>query len=168
VIEDAARRRDLEEIAGNYDLPSALLPRRCDWQDDGTPSPTSPRPGAVSAVFESDVGLENNPIPIDPTSGTGAAVPERDRELSRSGTRCRGRKAAEVEKRLTSGPRMGQVEARRHCDAAGAGVEVKTANAAAPASRPPAYGDAAGCLWRAGVASRADGDGEALPSSRPR
>ncbi|WP_421723657.1 SurA N-terminal domain-containing protein [Bauldia sp.] len=89
VIEDArAGGATLDEIATNYGLSLVTYPAVDSRGNDGDGEPIADLPGGnelVAAIFESDIGLENNAIPLE----VGyvwyevAAVSEpRDRELS--------------------------------------------------------------------------------------
>lgn len=110
VIEDArAGGATLEEIAQNYDLTVRTVPAvDANGKDaDGNAIPDLPGGQTlVSAIFESDVGLENNPIPADKGyvwySVTSVAAP-RDRELSEVRDQVIAAwKADEVQKQLTA------------------------------------------------------------------
>lgn len=61
------RRRDAEEIATNYDLTLRTIPAidASGWDADGTAIADLPGVALVAAIFESDVGLDNNPIAAD-------------------------------------------------------------------------------------------------------
>ncbi len=110
VIEDArAGGATLDEIAQNYDLTLRTIPAIDAQGRDADGNAIADLPGGqplVSAVFESDVGLENNPIAADDGyvwySVTSVAAP-RDRELSEVREQViTAWKADEVQKQLTA------------------------------------------------------------------
>ena len=108
VIEDArAGGATLSEIAGNYDLNLMTYPAIDGTGKDGDGNEITDLPGGralVSEVFQSDVGLENNAIPVEGgyvwyegTAGNAA----RDRELSEVKDKVIAAfKEAEVDKKL--------------------------------------------------------------------
>lgn len=109
VIEDArAGGSTLEDVAANYDLNLVTYPAidRAGNDGDGKPITDLPNPNElVTAIFDSDVGLENNPLPLD--SGfmwfeVTAVNAERDRELSEVREKViTAYRQAELDKRLT-------------------------------------------------------------------
>lgn len=109
VIEDArAGGSSLDEIARNYGLTLVTYPAIDARGNDGNGDPIADLPAGnelVSAVFESDIGLENNAIPLDVGyvwyEVTGVDEP-RDRELSEVRDRVIvAYREAEIDKRLT-------------------------------------------------------------------
>ncbi|MCB1486959.1 MAG: SurA N-terminal domain-containing protein [Bauldia sp.] len=141
VIEDArAGGATLSEIAGNYDLNLMTYPAIDGTGKDGDGNEITDLPGGralVSEVFQSDVGLENNAIPVEggyvwyEVTAVNAA---RDRELSEVKDKVIAAfKEAEVDKKLVEmanglRDRLAQGEAI-DAVAAGAGVEPQTATA---------------------------------------
>ncbi|HET7715184.1 MAG TPA: SurA N-terminal domain-containing protein [Bauldia sp.] len=149
VIEDArAGGATLEEVAGNYGLTLRTIPAiDASGRDaDGNAIPDLPGGQAlVAALFESDVGLENNPIPVDRGyvwyAVTAVSAP-RDRELAEVRDKVIAAwKAAEVEKRLTERAEQIRTQVEAGTDlatAAGPGIEVKTADGVKRGGEPPA------------------------------
>lgn len=149
VIEDArAGGASLQEIAGNYGLTLRTVPALDAAGRDADGNPVADLPAGqtlVTAVFESDVGLDNNPIPADQGylwyEVTSVAA-ERDRELAEVRDKVIAAwKVAEVEKRLTAraddirdqlehGGELARI-------AADAGLTVQTAAAVKRAGDPP-------------------------------
>ncbi len=141
VIEDArAGGSTLQEVATNYGLKLVTYPAIDATGKDGDGAPIADLPGGkqlVSAIFESDVGLENNAIPIDggyvwyDVTAVSAA---RDRELSEVREKVvTAFKKAQVADKLT---KMADEDRDRlargdaiDAVAADAGVEAKTATA---------------------------------------
>ena len=149
MIEDArAGGSTLAEIAGNYDLTLRTVPALDATGKDGDGTAIADLPGGpalVTAVFASDVGLDNNPIP----AGDGyvwfevtAVTAERDRELAEVRDKVIAAwKDAEVEKALTARAEdiRGQIESGGDIAtiATGAGLTVQTAAAVKRAGDPP-------------------------------
>jgi len=110
VIEDArAGGSTLHEVAANYGLKVVTYPAIDSSGNDANGDPIADLPGGkelVQAIFNTDVGLENNPIQFDNgyvwysvTSVTAA----RDRELSEVRDKVAAAyKTAEVDKKLTA------------------------------------------------------------------
>ncbi len=175
VIEDArAGGATLEEIAANYDLTLRAIPAVDATGKDADGNAIADLPGGqalVSAVFESDVGLENNPIPADQGYvwyAVTAVSAARDRELAEVRDKVIAAwKAAEVEKRLTERADQirDQVESGGDLATVATGLEVKTADAVKRTGEPPA-GLSAAAVQAAfggpkGFAAVADGENDA-------
>ena len=175
VIEDArAGGATLEEIAANYDLTLRPIPAVDATGKDADGNAIADLPGGqalVSAVFESDVGLENNPIPADQGYvwyAVTAVSAARDRELAEVRDKVIAAwKAAEVEKRLTERADQirDQVESGGDLATVATGLEVKTADAVKRTGEPPA-GLSAAAVQAAfggpkGFAAVADGENDA-------
>jgi peptidyl-prolyl cis-trans isomerase D len=161
VIEDArAGGASLAEIAGNYGLKILKIPAldRSGKDADGQAIPDLPGGSElVSGAFESDVGLQNNPIPF----GQGyawydvtAVSDERDRELSEVREKVIAAwKAAETEERLTA--RANELRDRLASGtdiaaiAAELGLEAKTAGALKRTTEPPPEGLTASAILSA-------------------
>jgi peptidyl-prolyl cis-trans isomerase D len=175
VIEDArAGGSTLEEIATNYDLTLRTIPAVDASGRDADGNPIADIPGGqalVTAVYESDVGLENNPIPADEgyvwyTVTSVAAA--RDRELAEVREKVIAAwKAAEVQKRLAERAEEIRTQLKDGGDlaaiAATTGLTVETAvavkrGADAPIGLPAPAVDAAFGGPR-GYAAVADGEG---------
>jgi len=133
VIEDArAGGATLEEIAQNYDLTLRPIPAMDASGKDADGNAIPDLPGGqtlVNGIFESDVGLENNPIAADQGyvwySVTSVAAP-RDRELSEVRDQVIAAwKAAEVQKQLTTRAE----DIRKQVDAGGDLAAIGTADA---------------------------------------
>lgn len=109
VIEDArAGGSTLEEIASNYDLDLVTYPAidRAGQDADGVLIGDLPNAAElVAAIFESDVGLENNPIALDQGFAwfeVTSVAAERDRELSEVREKViTAYKADQVDQKLT-------------------------------------------------------------------
>jgi peptidyl-prolyl cis-trans isomerase D len=150
VIEDArAGGATLDEIARNYDLTLRTVPALDASGNDADGNLITDLPAGqdlVNAVFESDVGLENNPIPADTGyvgySVTSVAAP-RDRTLAEVRDQVVAAwKAAVVQKRLTERAEdiRKQVEAGGDLMTVGtdAGLAVESADGVTRATEPPA------------------------------
>jgi len=150
VIEDArAGGASLAEIAANYGLTLRTLPAVDASGRDGDGTAIADLPGGqalVTAAFESDVGLDNSPIPADDGyvwfEVTSVAA-ERDRELAEVRDKVVAAwKAAEVEKRLAARADEIRAEVESGGDlaaiATAAGLTVQTAAAVKRGSEPPA------------------------------
>ena len=123
VIEDArAGGATLEEIAGNYDLTLRTIPAVDATGNDADGNAIADLPGGqalVTAAFESDVGLENNPIPADrrlclvrghrrlrrarPRAGRGPRQGDRRLEGGRGREAARPTRADEIRDQVESG-----------------------------------------------------------------
>jgi peptidyl-prolyl cis-trans isomerase D len=177
VIEDArAGGATLAEIAGNYDLTLRTVPALDAAGRDADGAAIADLPGGqalVTAAFESDVGLENNPIPA--TDGyvwfqVTSVAAERDRELAEVRDKVIAAwKAAEVEKRLTARAEEIRDQVENGGDlaaiATSAGLTVQTAAAVKRGGEPP-IGLSAPAVEAAfggpkGYAAVADGEGGA-------
>ena len=174
IEDDRAGGTTLEEIAAKYDLKLRAIPAVDATGKDADGNAIADLPGGqalVTAVFASDVGLENNPIP----AGQGyvwyavtAVTAERDRELTEVRDRVIAAwRAAEVEKRLTERADQirDQVESGGDLATVATGLEVKTADAVKRGGEPPA-GLPAAAVQAAfggpkGYAAVADGDNNA-------
>lgn len=110
VIEDArAGGATLQEVASNYGLKLVTYPAIDASGNDANGDPIADLPGGrelVQAIFESDVGLDNNPIPADngyvwyAVTSVSAA---RDRELPEVRDRVvADYRKAEVDKKMTA------------------------------------------------------------------
>jgi peptidyl-prolyl cis-trans isomerase D len=148
VIEDArAGGSTLDEIAKNYDLKVVTYPAIDSEGKNADGEPIADLPGGkqlVSAVFETDVGLENNPLPLDKGYvwyEVTAVSAERDRELAEVRDKVvAAYKKAEVDKELTKiaddiRDRLAHGEAI-DAIAKERGVEVQTAKALKRATAP--------------------------------
>jgi len=176
VIEDArAGGATLAEVAGNYDLTLRTIPAIDASGRDADGNPVADLPGGqtlVTEIFQSDVGLDNNPIPAN--NGyvwyeVTAVAAERDRELSEVREKVIAAwKAAEVQKRLTARAEdlRNQIESGGDIAtiAADAGLTVETATAVKRVGDPPAGLDQAaiqaaygGPKGYAAIADGADG-----------
>lgn len=150
VIEDArAGGASLEEIAANYDLTLRTIPAIDASGQDADGTAIADLPGGqplVAAIFESDVGLDNNPI----AEGQGyvwyavTAVSEpRDRDLAEVRERVvTAWKAEEVQKRLATRAEEIRKQVESGDDLAAiattAGVTVETASGVTRVGDPPA------------------------------
>jgi peptidyl-prolyl cis-trans isomerase D len=148
VIEDArAGGETLQEVASNYGLKVATYPAIDSSGNDANGDPIPDLPGGkdlVQALFDTDVGLENNPIPFDngyvwySVTSVSAA---RDRELSEVRDKVAvAYKKAEVDKKLTTiandlRDRLANGEAIDTI-AQDKGLEVKTAKAVTRSTKP--------------------------------
>jgi peptidyl-prolyl cis-trans isomerase D len=149
VIEDArAGGATLDEIARNYDLTMRAIPAIDAGGRDADGNAITDLPGGqqlVSAVFESDVGLENNPIGAGQGyvwySVTSVAEP-RDRELSEVRERVvTAWKAAETQERLAERAEEIRGQLANGGDlaaiASGAGATVESATGVTRVGEPP-------------------------------
>lgn len=150
VIEDArAGGATLEEIAQNYDLTLRTIPAIDASGQDADGVAIADLPGGqplVAAIFESDVGLDNNPI----AAGQGyvwyavtAVSAPRDRELAEVRERVvTAWKAAETQERLTARADEIRQQVADGGDlaaiATGAGLTVETATGVTRVGEPPA------------------------------
>ncbi len=149
-IEDArAGGSTLQEIADKYGLKVRTIPAvDAEGKDtNGDAIPDLPGgPALVKALFDTDVGMENNPLPVDKgyvwyeVTSVAAA---RDRELSEVRDKVAAAwKADEVAKRLTA--KADDIKSRLSGGAdiasvaSDMGLEVKTADGVKRGAQPPA------------------------------
>ena len=150
VIEDArAGGATLAEIAGNYGLTLRTVPAIDASGRDGDGNAIADLPGGqslVTEIFQSDVGLDNNPIPVDKGYvwfDVTAVAAERDRELPEVREKVIAAwKAAEIQKRLAARADDIRKQVENGGDiaaiATGAGLTVETAAGVKRVGDPPA------------------------------
>jgi peptidyl-prolyl cis-trans isomerase D len=148
VIEDArAGGSTLQEVAANYGLKVVTFPAIDSSGNDANGNPIPDLPGGkdlVQAIFNTDVGLENNPIQFDQGYvwySVTAVSAARDRQLSEVRDKVAAAyKKAEVDKKLTTlandlRDRLAHGEAIDTI-AQDKGLEVKTAKAITRSTKP--------------------------------